>query len=125
MGVRQVCWSFNLKEDAMPTSLTNSVSARNQIGGRIAEIQPGTTMTIVTISADGRTSRSAITSQAAQDLGLKKNDAYVAFLVKLTEAIIAKGDAGAMKTSARNKASGTGNQLVKGAAMGSVRAACS
>jgi molybdate transport system regulatory protein len=96
-----------------------SVSARNQISGRIADIQPGTAMTIVTISANGNTIVSAITNQAAQDLGLKKNDAVVA-LVKSTEAMIAKGDVGAMKISARNKVSGRVDEVKKGAAMGSV-----
>jgi molybdate transport system regulatory protein len=103
----------------MATSVLNSVSARNQISGRVADIQAGTAMTIVTLSADGHTIVSAITSQAAKELGLKKNDSVVA-LVKATEAFIAKGDSGAMKISARNKVSGRVVEIMKGPAMGSV-----
>ena len=103
----------------MSTSVMNSVSARNQISGRIADIQPGTAMTIVTVSANGQTILSAITSQAAQELGLKKNDAVVA-LIKSTDAMIVKGDVGGMKISARNKVSGRVDEVMKGSAMGSV-----
>jgi molybdate transport system regulatory protein len=103
----------------MATAVMNSVSARNQISGTIADIQAGTAMTIVTVSANGQTIVSAITNQAVQELGLKKNDSVVA-LVKSTEAIIAKGDAGAMKVSARNKVAGRITDIQKGSAMGSV-----
>ncbi|HKO31226.1 MAG TPA: TOBE domain-containing protein [Nitrospiraceae bacterium] len=103
----------------MSTSVMNSVSARNQISGRITDIQQGAAITIATLSANGITIVSAITNQAAQDLGLKKNDAVVA-LVKSTEAIIAKGDVSAMKISARNKVSGRVEEVKKGSAMGSV-----
>ena len=75
------------------------------LSGTIINVQTGTAMSVVTISANGHTIVSAITNQAVQELGLKKNDSVIA-LVKATEAIIAKGDAGAMKISARNKVSG-------------------
>ena len=103
----------------MATSVMNSISARNQISGRVTEIQSGPAMTVVTVAADGHTIVSAITSHAAKELGLKKNDSVVA-LVKSTETIIAKGDAGAMKISARNKVSGRVTDIQKGAAMASV-----
>ena len=76
-------------------------------------------MSVVTVSANGHTITSAITNGAVEDLGLKKNDSVVA-LVKATEAIIAKGDAGAMKVSARNKISGRVTDIRKGPAMASV-----
>ena len=103
----------------MATSVMNSISARNQINGTVSDIQSGTAMTVVTVSANGHTLVSAITSQAAKELGLKKNDSVTA-LVKSTEAIIAKGDAGAMKISARNKVSGRVTDIQKGSAMASI-----
>jgi molybdate transport system regulatory protein len=102
----------------MTTGIANNVSARNQISGTIANIQKGTAMSVVTVSANGHTITSAITNGAVEDLGLKKNDSVVA-LVKATEAIIAKGDAGAMKVSARNKISGRVTDIRKGPAMAS------
>jgi len=103
----------------MTTSVMNQISARNQISGRVADIQAGQAMSIVTVSADGHTIVSAITNQAVHELGLKKNDSVVA-LVKSTEAMIAKGEAGAMKVSARNKIAGRIADVQRGAAMGSV-----
>ena len=103
----------------MTTGIANNVSARNQISGTIANIQKGAAMSVVTVSANGHTITSAITNGAVEDLGLKKNDAVVA-LVKATEALIAKGDMGAMKVSARNKISGRVTDIRKGPAMASV-----
>src|SRR3954470_19257748 len=79
------------REEPMTTSVMNQISARNQISGRVADIQAGQAMSIVTVSADGHTIVSAITNQAVHELGLKKNDSVVA-LVKSTEAMIAKGE---------------------------------
>ena len=103
----------------MTTGIANNVSARNQISGTIANIQKGAAMSVVTVSANGHTITSAITNGAVEDLGLKKNDAVVA-LVKATEALIAKGDMGTMKVSARNKISGRVTDIRKGPAMASV-----
>jgi molybdate transport system regulatory protein len=103
----------------MTTGIANNVSARNQISGTIANIQKGAAMSVLTVSANGHTITSAITNGAVEDLGLKKNDSVVA-LVKATEALIAKGDMGAMKVSARNKISGRVTDIRKGPAMASV-----
>ena len=103
----------------MATEIANQVSARNQISGTIADIQRGVAMSVVTVSAQGHTITSAITNQAVQELGLRQHDAVIA-LVKATEGIITKGDAGAMKISARNKVSGRITQIDKGAAMAAV-----
>jgi molybdate transport system regulatory protein len=103
----------------MTTKTANQVSARNQISGTIAEIQKGQAMSVVTVSAQGHTILSAITNQAVQELGLRQHDEVIA-LIKATEGIIAKGDAGAMKISARNKVSGRVMQVEKGAAMAAV-----
>ena len=103
----------------MATGIATQVSARNQISGTITNVHTGTAMSVVTVSANGHTIVSAITNQAVQELGLKKNDSVIA-LVKATEAIIAKGDAGAMKVSARNKVSGRVTDIRKGPARASV-----
>jgi molybdate transport system regulatory protein len=103
----------------MTTGTANQLSARNQISGTIADIQKGAAMSVVTVSAQGHTIVSAITNQAVQELGLRPNDAVIA-VVKATEGIITKGDAGAMKVSARNKVSGRITHIDKGPAMAAV-----
>ena len=103
----------------MTTGIANQLSARNQISGTIADIKKGAAMSVVTVSAHGHTITSAITNQAVQELGLSQHDAVIA-VVKATEGMIAKGDAGAMKFSARNKVSGRIMHIDKGAAMATV-----
>ena len=103
----------------MTTGLAHQLSARNQIRGRIADIQKGAAMSVVTVSAQGHTITSAITNQAVEELGLRQHDSVVA-LVKATEGILTKGDAGAMKVSARNKISGRITRIDKGTAMAAV-----
>jgi molybdate transport system regulatory protein len=105
--------------ETMTTKTANHVSARNQISGTIAEIQKGQAMSVVTVAAQGHTIMSAITNQAVQELGLRQHDEVVA-LIKATEGLIAKGDAGAMKISARNKVSGRVTHVERGAAMATV-----
>ena len=100
----------------MTTGIANQLSARNQISGTIADIQQGAAMSVVTVSAHGHTIMSAITNQAVRELGFRQHDAVVA-IVKATEGIITKGDAGAMKVSARNKVSGRITHIDKGPAM--------
>jgi len=65
------------------------ISARNQIKGRVTNIQSGKAMTFVTIQADGMQLASAITNDGAHDLKLKQNDQVTA-IVKATEVILAK-----------------------------------
>ena len=103
----------------MATSTMSQISARNQISGTVSEIQAGTAMSVVTVQAQGQRITSAITNQAVQELGLRKNDPVVAF-VKSTEAMLVKGDAGAIKISARNRMSGRVTDIQKGTAMGTV-----
>ena len=103
----------------MTTGIAHQLSARNQISGTIAEIRKGAAMSVVTVSAHGHTITSSITNQAVEELGLRQNDPVIA-LVKATEGIIAKGDAGAMKISARNKVSGRITSIEKGSAMAAV-----
>jgi molybdopterin-binding protein len=55
-------------------------------------------MSVITVSANRHTNSSAVT-KAVQDIGLNKHDSVIA-LVKATEFVIAKQDAGAMKISA-------------------------
>jgi molybdate transport system regulatory protein len=103
----------------MTTGVANQLSARNQISGTIADIRKGAAMSVVTVSAHGHTIMSAITNQAVEELGLRQHDAVIA-VVKATEGLLAKGDAGAMKFSARNKVSGRITHIDKGPAMAAV-----
>ena len=103
----------------MTTGIANQISARNQINGTIADIKQGTAMSVVTVSAQGHTITSAITNQAVREMGLRQHDPVIA-LVKATEGILTKGEAGAMKISARNTGSGRITHIDKGAAMATV-----
>jgi molybdate transport system regulatory protein len=103
----------------MAISVANPVSARNQISGRVSDIQSGSAMSVVTIAAHGQQLISAITNQAVQELGLKPNDSVLA-LIKSTETLLMKGNASSVKISARNKITGRVTEIQKGNAMGSV-----
>jgi molybdate transport system regulatory protein len=106
-------------EGNMATSTMSQISARNQISGTVSEIRAGTAISVITVQANGHKITSAITNLAVQELGLRKNDAVVA-LIKSTEAILVKGDAGTIKMSARNRVSGQVTGIQKGEAMASV-----
>ena len=58
-----------------------------------------------TISGNEHQLVSAITNEAVNDLGLKKDDSVMA-LIKSTETMLVKGEVGGAKISARNKISG-------------------
>lgn len=103
----------------MTTGLTIPVSARNQLNGKVTDIQSGTAMSVVTIAGDGHQLTSAITNQAVQELGIKKNDSVVA-VIKSTETMLLKGEVGGIKLSARNRISGRVTGIQKGNAMASV-----
>jgi molybdate transport system regulatory protein len=103
----------------MATGLTSPVSARNQISGKVTDIQSGTAMSVVTVAGDGQQLLSAITNQAIEELALKKNDSVVA-LIKSTETMLIKGEMPGTKISARNKIHGRVTGIQKGNAMASV-----
>jgi molybdopterin-binding protein len=103
----------------MATQVRNQISARNQIDGRIATINSGEAMSIVTVNAGDQRIVSAITNEAVKELGLKVNDSVTA-LVKSTETMLVKGDAAQLKISARNKLTGQVAGIQKGNAMGCV-----
>lgn len=103
----------------MATGVTSPVSARNQISGKVIDIQSGTAMSVVTIAGDGQQLTSAITNQAVQELGLKNNDSVVA-LIKSTETMLVKGEMTGIKISARNKIHGRVTGIQRGSAMGSI-----
>lgn len=64
------------------------LSARNQLSGTIASIEPGAVMTIVKVDLDGGQHITAsITMDAAQDLGLAVGTKVTA-VIKSTEVMI-------------------------------------
>ena len=103
----------------MATGVASPISARNQIAGKVMNIQSGSAMSVITISGHEHQLVSAITNEAVKDLGLKKDDSVVA-LIKSTETLLLKGDLGGAKISARNKISGRVAGLQKGNAMASL-----
>ena len=66
-----------------------ALSARNQLPGKIQDIQIGDIMAHVIVKVGDNVIESVITRNSAEDLGLKKGDA-VRVVVKSTEVMIQK-----------------------------------
>ena len=66
------------------------LSARNQLIGKVAEVQLGDIMAHVTVRIGKNVVESVITRKSAEDLGLKKGDA-VTVVIKSTEVMLQKG----------------------------------
>ena len=66
-----------------------ALSARNQLDGKIKEIQIGDIMAHVVVKVGSNLIESVITRNSAEELGLKKGDA-VKVVVKSTEVMIQK-----------------------------------
>ena len=67
-----------------------SISARNQLKGRITEVILGDVMAHLTIRVGQNLIDSVITRKSADELKLKKGDTVVA-VVKATEVMVSKG----------------------------------
>lgn len=65
------------------------LSARNQLSGRIVEIQLGDVMAHVTVRVGKNLIESVITRRSVDELGLKKGDTVKA-VVKSTEVMLQK-----------------------------------
>ena len=68
-----------------------SISARNQLKGKITDIKLGDVMAEVTIRVGQNTVDAIITRRSAEELKLKKGDAVVA-MIKATEVMVSKGN---------------------------------
>jgi len=80
-----------------------SISARNQLAGKIESIQEGAVNSIVTLKLDcGTKVSSTISKEAVADLGLTSGKAATA-VIKATEVMIGIGE---LKISARNQIAG-------------------
>ena len=66
-----------------------SISARNQLKGRVTEVILGDVMAHVTIRVGQNVLESVITRKSADELKLKKGDTVVA-VVKATEVMVSK-----------------------------------
>lgn len=66
-----------------------AITARNQIVGKVVDVEPGDVMSKVMISIEPIVVTSIITSEAVKKLGLKKKDEVLA-IIKSTEVMIAK-----------------------------------
>jgi molybdopterin-binding protein len=65
------------------------ISARNQLTGRIIEIQLGDVMAHVSLRVGKNVIESVITRRSAEQLGLKKGDTVTA-IIKSTEVMLMK-----------------------------------
>ena len=68
-----------------------SISARNQLKGKITDIKLGDVMAEVTIAVGQNIIDAIITRRSAEELNLKKGDSVVA-VIKATEVMVSKGD---------------------------------
>ena len=67
-----------------------SISARNQLKGKIVGIVLGDVMAEITIRAGQNIIDAVITRRSAQELKLKKGDTVIA-VIKATEVMVSKG----------------------------------
>ncbi|MEU9130845.1 TOBE domain-containing protein [Kitasatospora sp. NPDC048540] len=75
-------------EVALATARVNGVSIRNQLAGTVTEVAKGGAMAGVKISVEGAELTAAITTDAADELGLRAGSPVVA-LIKSTEVSLA------------------------------------
>jgi molybdopterin-binding protein len=67
-----------------------SISARNQLKGKISDIVLGDVMAEVTIQVGENIIDAIITRRSAEELKLKKGDSVIA-VIKATEVMVSKG----------------------------------
>jgi molybdopterin-binding protein len=67
-----------------------SISARNQLKGKISDIVMGDVMAEVTIRVGQNIVDAIITRRSAEELKLKKGDSVIA-VIKATEVMVSKG----------------------------------
>ncbi len=67
-----------------------SISARNQLKGKVTEVILGDVMAHITIKIGPNVIDSVITRKSADELKLKKGDSVIA-VVKATEVMVSKG----------------------------------
>jgi molybdate transport system regulatory protein len=94
-------------------ALNMKVSARNNLRGVVASVQPGAVNTEVTLDVGGTLLVAIVTNESVRSLGLAPGvEAYA--LIKASFVILATEDGG-LKTSARNRLCGTVERLTDGA----------
>jgi molybdopterin-binding protein len=67
-----------------------AISARNQLAGKVTEVQLGEVMAHVVVRVGKNLVESVITRRSAEELRLKKGDA-VTVVIKSTEVMLQKG----------------------------------
>ena len=67
-----------------------SISARNQLKGKITDIVKGDVMAEITISVGENVIDAIITRRSAEELKLQKGDSVIA-VIKATEVMVSKG----------------------------------
>jgi molybdopterin-binding protein len=67
-----------------------TLSARNQLKGKISEVKLGEIMAHVTVRIGKNTIDSVITRRSVEEMGLKKGDT-VTVVIKSTEVMLQKG----------------------------------
>ena len=68
-----------------------SISARNQLKGKITEIVLGDVMAEITVRVGQNVIDAVITRRSAEELKLKKGDTVIA-VIKATEVMVSKGN---------------------------------
>lgn len=99
---------------ALLKRMSMKTSARNQLHGRIATVNPGPATTTVRVTVDGgQQITAALTTPAAEELQLQAGQEALA-LVKASEVVLVT-DFGGYRLSARNQLAGTVSRLQRGA----------
>jgi molybdopterin-binding protein len=73
-----------------PTEIDMSISARNQLKGKISGIVLGDVMAEISIRVGQNMIDAIITRRSAEELKLKKGDTVIA-VIKATEVMVSKG----------------------------------
>ena len=94
-----------------------TLSARNQIAGKITKVDEGAVNAIVTLEAAGEKISGTISMAAVKELGLAEGKEATA-IIKATEVMVGLGD---LKLSARNQLKGKVAAIEEGAVNGIVK----
>ena len=96
-----------------------SISARNQLAGKVESVKAGAVNGVVTIKSGDEVIKADITMESIEQLGLKEGVDAVA-VVKATSVMFAAGSEPIANLSARNQFAGTVKEVKEGAVNGHV-----
>jgi molybdate transport system regulatory protein len=103
----------------MSVTTQTSLTARNQLQGKVTHVVTGSVMAEVTIDVHGEEFVAAVTRHSAERLELSEGDT-VTVLVKATEVMLAKGSGRLDQLTTRNQIGGKVTNVESGSVMAEV-----